>query len=31
VKVYEYNIPTNTITKMVKVKAVDDVALVPNN
>ena len=31
VKVYEYNIPTNTITKMVKVKSVDDVALVPKN
>jgi streptogramin lyase len=30
-KVYEYNIPTNTITKIVKVKAVDDVALVPSN
>lgn len=29
VKVYEYNIPTNTITKMVKVKSVDDVAMVP--
>jgi hypothetical protein len=29
VKVYEYNIPTNTITKIVKVKSVDDVALVP--
>jgi hypothetical protein len=29
-KVYEYNIPTNTITKIVKVKSVDDVAFAPN-
>lgn len=28
-KVYEYNIPSNTITKIVPVKNVDDVALVP--
>lgn len=28
-RVYEYNIPSDTITKQVKVKNVDDVALVP--
>ena len=31
VKVFEYNIPSDTITKQVKVKQVDDVALVPAN
>jgi DNA-binding beta-propeller fold protein YncE len=30
-KVYEYNIPTNTVTKIVKVKSVDDIALVPTH
>lgn len=30
-KVFAYNIPTNTITARVKVKNVDDVALVPGN
>jgi DNA-binding beta-propeller fold protein YncE len=29
-KVYEYDIATNTVTNIVKVKSVDDVALVPN-
>jgi hypothetical protein len=30
-KAVEYNIPTDTITKSVRVKSVDDVALVPVN
>jgi glucose/arabinose dehydrogenase len=30
-RVYEYNIPTNTITKEVRVTGVDDVAFVPAN
>ena len=31
VTVIEYNIPTNTITKRVKVSSVDDITLVPSN